>query len=217
MKKDLTIIETRFKELKEKGLSTLIPDGIVNIEKYNNAKIKIMWVLKEPHDENNGGWDMREFLSRPENLTQRKDNWQWKRTYKMLMLVTWGILHNLQSYDKTLNDWGRIGDEKMLSILNDIAYINLKKTSGNSGSYEPEIRAAYKTNKEMIWLQINTIKPDIVICGGTYKFIKNDIKLLSKNQSAFISNNHPNLRGHKRDADYYNEIMTEIKQKTEVN
>jgi hypothetical protein len=54
---------------------------------------------------------MRDFLINPENLTKRKDNWKWKNSYKMLMLVTWGILHDLQSYDKTLNDWARLGDE----------------------------------------------------------------------------------------------------------
>lgn len=194
MEKDLALIENRFNELKESGTPSLIPDGIVNVEKYKKAKIKIMWILKEPHDEGNGGWDMRDFLKQPENLTKRKDNWPWKGTYKMLMQLTWGILHDFQSHEKTLNDWHRLGDEKVLSILNEIAYINLKKTPGHrNSSYDPEIRAAYKTNKELIWLQINAIKPDFVICGGTYKFIKRDIKLLSKNQSVFINNNHPNL------------------------
>jgi len=126
-------------------------------------------------------------------------------------------LHDFQSYDSTISDWRKLGDEKMLSILNEIAYINLKKTPGRSGSYPPEIRAAYKNNKELIWLQINSIKPDFVICGGTYTFMERDLKLLNKNQSVFINNNHPNLRGNKTDIDYYNEVLSEIKQKTTPN
>jgi len=218
MENDLTLIENRFNKLKESGIPNLIPDGIVNIEKYKKTRIKIMWLLKEPHDKGSGGWDMRDFLKHSENLTKRNDNWSWKRTYKMLMQLTWGILHDFQSHEKTINDWNRLGDENILSIFNEIAYINLKKTPGHSGSYDPEIRAAYKNNKELIWLQINTIKPDVVICGGTYKFIDIDIEQLSKNQSLlFINTNHPNLRGHKRDIDYYNEVLTEIKQNTDNN
>ena len=190
-----------------------VKDGIINIEKYKVAKPKILWILKEPHDKGNGGWDMRDFLINPKNLTERKDNWKWKKTYKMLMLVTWGILHDFQSYDKTLHDWGRLGDEEMLFVINEIALINLKKTPGGSSSPPPVIRAAYKTNKEIIWLQINTVKPDVVICGGTYQFIKKDIDQLSKSQCVFIDNYHPNFRSHKNHIDYYNEILTDIKLK----
>ncbi|VAW25026.1 hypothetical protein MNBD_BACTEROID01-2769, partial [hydrothermal vent metagenome] len=78
-------------------------------------------------------------------------------------------------------------------------------------------QAAYKNNKELIWMQIKTIKPDFVICGGTYTFIERDIKLLNKNRSVFINNNHPNLRGHKTDLNYYNEVLGEIKQKADIN
>lgn len=173
-----------------------------------------MWLLKEPHDEENGGWDMRDFLKRPENLTQRTtDNWPWKKTYKNIMLTTWGILHNFQSYEKTLEDWKKYGDEKILSILNEIAYINLKKTPGGSSGYTPTIRAAYKNNKKLIWLQINTIKPDVVICGGTYQIIKKDIDQLNNSKCAFIDNYHPAFRGNKTANDYYNEILTDFKLK----
>jgi len=218
MEKELAIIETHFKKLIENDMPNLISDGIIDIEKYKNSKIKIMWILKEPHDKGKGGWDMRNFLKRPENLTQRNDNWQWKRTYKNLMLSTWGILHNFQSYEKTLEDWKKYGNEKILSILNEIAYINLKKTPGKSSSYPPEIRAAYKNNKKLIWMQINAIKPDFVICGDTYEFIEKDIKLLSVHQSVFIKNYHPNFRKIKKDdRTYYNEILSEIKLKSNIN
>ena len=213
IEKELELIEALFDDQKKAGNFNLIKAGIINIEKYKVAKPKILWILKRPHDKGNGGWDMRDFLINPENLTKRKDNWKWKKTYKMLMLVTWGILHDFQSYDKTLHDWGRLGDEEMLSALKEIALINLKKMPGHSRSYPPEIRVAYETNKEITWLQINTIKPDVVICGGTYQFIKKDIDQLNNSQCVFIDNYHPNFRRHKKHIDYYNEIMTDVKLK----
>jgi hypothetical protein len=212
MENKLHLIEEQMINLKKTTMPNLIFDGIVNVERYEKARIKILWILKEPHDKGNGGWDMRDFLKNPKELTKRTDKWVWKRTFKMMMEVTWGILKNNQSHDKTINDWKNLNDEAMLDIFNDIAYINIKKTPGQSGSYDPEIRDAYKLNKELIWKQINAFKPDVVICGGTYKYFQNDINQLCEIKSlTFINNNHPNLRGHKRDIDYYNEIINQMK------
>lgn len=212
MDEELKRIDAYFEELLENEMPNIISDGIINIHKYRNAKIKIMWILKEPHDKGNGGWDMRSFLKNPENLTKRNDKWQWKRTYKNIMLSTWGILHNFQSYEKTLEDWEKYGNEEILSILNEIAYINLKKTPGKSSSYPPEIRTAYNDHKNLIWMQINAIKPDYVICGGTYEFIKEDIKLYHEHSAIFINNYHPNFRKVKKDdKTYYDEILSDIK------
>jgi len=213
MVKELENIEAHFRELLKKGMTNLISDGIVNPEKYKNAKIKLLWILKEPHDKGNGGWDMRNFLITPENLTKRTDKWPWKKTYKNIMLSTWGILHDFQSYEKTLEDWRKFGDEEILSILNEIAYINLKKTPGKSKSYKPEIRSAYKKHQKLIWSQINAIKPDFAICGGTYEFIKKDIQLYNEHSIVFINNYHPGFikKNVKSDKVYYQEILNEIK------
>ncbi|MDD3878136.1 MAG: hypothetical protein PHT69_16070 [Bacteroidales bacterium] len=211
--KELTIIENHFKQLKESGVK-LIPDGIVNKEMYQNARLKILWILKEPDDNSGTSWDMRDFLKSPRNLTVRDDNWNWKRTYKMIMLVSWGILNNFQSYEKTLSDWENQGNEKTLWVLNEIAFINLKKTGGASNSYPPTIRNAYNKFKELIWLQINTFKPDIAICGGTYEFINKDISQYCTENIQFVNNYHPNFRRGKNHMVYYNEILEEAKKHT---
>jgi hypothetical protein len=69
-------LRAKEKEIAEKinaitsGVEGLFPivDGIIDAEKYLEAKYKILWMLKEPHDEwvtmkktgqkRNGGWDL---------------------------------------------------------------------------------------------------------------------------------------------------------------
>lgn len=57
--------------------------------------------------------------------------------------------------------------EDISSILEDIAYINLKKTHGGTTSDMKIIEEAYSESQELIHCQIKTYKPDIIIGGGT--------------------------------------------------
>lgn len=208
-------IESRFNELK-KGNKSIIPDGIIKLDRYNKAKFKMLWVLKEPHCENGGGWDMSDFLSNPSDLLIRKDKFSWLKTYKLIMLTSWGILNDLQSWEKSLDVWNKQGSAKLLEVLSDIAYINLKKTPGGSSSSPASIANSFKANKDLIIDQIKAYQPDCTICGGTYKLLFpffEQYAVLSKNR--FVNAYHPNQRKMPHQQYYYS-IINQVKLLTNI-
>ncbi|PKP35390.1 MAG: hypothetical protein CVU00_02615 [Bacteroidetes bacterium HGW-Bacteroidetes-17] len=209
-KNEIKNVENYFAELR-KADKSIIKDGIVNHEKYKAINIKLLWILKEPHCNNGGGWAMKEHLSSPKGLINRTDDFKWKNTYKLMMLCTWGIFRDFQSWKKSLDDWSKLGSEKLLEVFNDIALINIKKTLGGSASKNRQIKNAFNTNKELIVMQIKEYEPDIIICGGTHHFIRDIIEetgALSRNK--FVKAYHPNQKSISHE-NYYNYVLSDAK------
>lgn len=144
---------------RSKGNLKPIYDGIVDLKKYNNAQYKIMWILKEVSGSNNkGGWDICEDFLKDNKF---KEYSRWKATLAPIIYASYGILHELPT-------WGKLPEvEDISSILEHIAYINLKKTHGGTTSHMPTIKKAYSESQELIHCQIKTYKPDIIIGGKT--------------------------------------------------
>jgi len=67
----------------------------------------------------------------------------------------------------------------LIDILKSIAIINIKKLPGLAKSEDKKIQDAYNLYKFIILKQITDYEPDIIICGNTFKYMKDDIlKLL---------------------------------------
>ena len=178
-------------------------DGIINIDRYYDSKYKILWILKEPNSKNAGGWDMRDFIAN--DLHSYKN---WKKTYKMIILSTVGLLNNFKRWDNNL----RYSENENMDILKSIAYINLKKEPGNSTSKDRVIKKSFNQNKNLIFKQIELCNPDIIIFGGTYKyFTSEDIKTISQDEKIIlVSSSHPNARI--KHEDIYNNIISTVKE-----
>jgi len=118
-KNDIKQIDDLIEEIKNDRFHA-IKDGIVELSLYEKSKLKILWILKEPNceGEDTGGWDMRNFIA---NDLRSYSNW--KRTWKMMILTTWGLLNNFPDWDEKLKYW----EDDYVSILKNIAFINLKK------------------------------------------------------------------------------------------
>lgn len=139
-------------------------DGIVDLKKYNNAKHKIMWILKEPNH-TKGGWDICEDYLK--NSQFKKDYSKWQATLGSIIQVTFGILNELPEWEKLPKM------EDISSALEHIAFINVKKVPGGSTSDGSEIYQAYKKpeSQKLIHCQIETYKPDIIIGGATMSIL----------------------------------------------
>lgn len=189
-------------------------DGIVNIEKYINSKYKILWVLKEANDTSDGGnWDMRDdFLSN----SQFKKYARWKTTFSIILSITYGLLNDFVSWEELPEL-----DEIDGNILENIAYINLKKIPGGAQANETKIYEAYQKSKQLIMKQIELYAPDFVIITGNKLSImagdlgidqyniKSDIqnaKYTKHNDIVFIDTFHPAQRKIKHQ-DFYESIM----------
>ena len=146
-------------------------DGIVNKEFYKNARVKILWILKEVnHDGNISDWDMTKILQ--EIITKTGIKTGWERTFGPIVHTTYGILNQ-----KLRTEIPYYYDEpEIVNVLKEIAYINVKTTSGNSFTYSSELKEAYIENKTQLFKKINDINPQLIIYGGTFYLFQNDIK-----------------------------------------
>lgn len=56
-----------------------------------------------------------------------------------------------------------------------IATVNIKKSAGkgtNDETYDPALKRAVKNYYDLIKDEISLIKPDLVICGATFTYVK---------------------------------------------
>jgi hypothetical protein len=144
------------------------------IEKYNNAKFRVLWILKEVNDtQNGGGWDLREFLSE----STFKDYSRWKKTFSIPLSVTHGLFNNFLTWE-LLPELDEIDGD----ILEYIAYINLKKIPGGAKANSTQIYEAYQKTKNLILSHIKLFEPDIVIvCGENLYLLLDDVGILPNN------------------------------------
>jgi hypothetical protein len=183
-------------------------DGIINAEFYKNSALKILWILKEVnHDGDISDWDMTEILQ--DIKTDKGMEKGWEKTFGPIVYTTYGILKN-----KMWDEIPYYSDKpEIIDILKEIAYINVKKTSGNSTTHFSTLESAYKENKTLLFGQINKINPSIIIYGGTYYLFENDIEENVKNKNIkHIDAYHPAQRQITHEK-YFNQIVEEVNRK----
>jgi len=149
--------------------SKLIPDGIVDIQKYLSSSVKILWILKEVNS-NDENWDLRDALN-GEIKVEKGLKEGWERTFTPVIYTTLGILNN--------EDWHTMGDFKLnpdlIDCMQQVAYINVKKIGGGSNASDNEIKNFYQENKEVLNEQIQLINPDVIIFGNTMNYFEDGI------------------------------------------
>jgi hypothetical protein len=205
-----------------------ITDGIIDIEKYFNAKYKILWILKEPYDEFDdegkpfgGGWGLDEAIRPKQSIHEFTGG---RPTFKPMIYTSWGILNDFCLWDD-MDNVERA--PTMLDALKSIAYINVKKLPGYTTSHHTVIEYAYHQHKEILLKQIEYYNPDIIIGGSTlYNFYQdlgisrellqsNDsVNYIIKDNKIFIEAYHPAQRSGTTGVSqekYCNDIINSVK------
>jgi hypothetical protein len=157
-------------------------DGIVDLDNYMATTPKILWILKEPYDDEEngvatgGGWHFsRDFLTKEDFYTRMGRS---RVTWHPITYVTYGILNGFIGW----NEMSFIRDDRsMLDVIRKIAVINVKKLPGftrtkDSGS----IALAYQMNKALLHKQIDTYNPDIIIGGSTLHLFYDELGIRQK-------------------------------------
>lgn len=146
-------------------------DGIINFEKYSTNPVKILWILKEPSSSESGLiWrdEIKKLNNESGNLGA------YSKTFSNIVYVTNGLLKR-----KKWSDVNWIKDEpKIVDVLEEIAFINIKKSPGGSVSNYNDLAEYYEKYKEITLEQIKAFKPNIIIGGNTIKFLINDLKII---------------------------------------
>ena len=209
------MIQKQIDEFREKIKSvyndnSVVTDGIIDLDAFNNSTSKILWILKEPYGA--GAFDYSNYLKDfkfGESFPTSGNMWS------KMIYTTYGILNDFEL-------WNDIGDLKKYRDVFDarlsFALINLKKIPGFTESTDNEIISSYQEYKDLIHEQIEFINPDIIICGSTLKFLDFDINrtnpLCAGDLKGYIFQNrlfidayHPSFPGIKHE-NYGNEIIT---------
>lgn len=140
-------------------------DGIISKEDWNDCEVKVLFVLKETNKAK-----QNIILAINRALTTKKSGW-WKG--KVLRRVgRWA--YGLQNYDGEIP---ALSDAKLNAkkAIKNIAYINIRKTAGGARTNKTSFDAHTEEFAPYVRRQIELIKPDIVVLGGTYKQVKKHI------------------------------------------
>lgn len=143
-----------------------IRDGILNVSEYLKSPIKILWILKEAHSDDNSLSDMRpNLISLSDNENPDNIDPLWGPTWRTVANVTYGIFEK-----KNMKDIPNMNGNapEVLKHMHRIAHINVKKYAGGSIAVDSELSRFYKTYKELLHEQIEIINPDVMIFGGTF-------------------------------------------------
>jgi len=190
-----TILENEIYKLAQaNGLSSAvlepITDGIYSAKDYLSSPLKLMWILKEPYDDKDangnptgGGWSI------PKDLFGPNHKYFCDKTSRVVTYTTYCIIQNKR--------WNEVpyfeDDPSVADQLQNIAYINLSKMPASTKSSDSAISSNYQIWKDIIRKQIELYNPDILICGNTFKFIKDDFvgtnKVLYKNIDDMVGAN----------------------------
>lgn len=179
----------------------LISDGIINEEQYYNSKIKILWILKEPYDEQNnegGGWSLtKDILAKDDYIQTLAPS---KSTWYPIVYASYGLLSNFTRFD----DMGNIpNDQEMVRCIKKIAFINVQKLAACTTTDFSNIVEAYKQHRIILLKQIQVYNPDIIIGGSTMGLFAHDLGLAAsdkykdhwiKDQRAYLNVYHPAQR-----------------------
>ena len=178
-------------------------DGILLPKVWDTQSTKIAFILKEPND---GFYNIRGSSYDPRSGNS-KSFWRninmWSYTVKQL----------LGGASITYDDaYSRKED-----AVGHIAYINLKKRhEGLSVSDHADIQGYVDSDWEFIEHQLRIVSPDVLFCGGTYRYIRNRMvttrladKVFSTPGRTIIDFYHPSCRiGYKRTFEILNGTLS---------
>lgn len=156
-------------------------DGAVDPEYYLNKKDRLMFLLKETNGNNNDGssatkltdWDYMEWVraqacrTEPLYRSVYRNLAMWARQFDMYATGKAPVADDL------IDENGLIIDDELCKSLSGIAVINLKKSWGTEQTDWAEMNRYIEgdpVRKEILLHQVDELKPNLVLCGGTFDF-----------------------------------------------
>jgi hypothetical protein len=143
-----------------------IKDGIVDPHRWISARPKILLLLKEAYHEESGFWDLRDYVRQeaPDPHGTLRNSAYW--CYAIQSMVR-GSLPPVPFQDTRKCEY-----DKAVEFLRSSAVVNIKKSEGTSTSSDEDIARCAKKDGLFIQQQIEWIKPDVVVCGNTWKHVE---------------------------------------------
>ena len=144
-----------FEQWKRATQGELILDGVVDEAKYSSSPRQLLFILKEANYPGSEGWDLKEHVAQGE----------WANTWNNITRWTRAI-HALPE-ELPWESLSKIGREERVETLNKIAFMNLNKRTGGTGTANREaIEAAVQEDEGFIRKQIAIYGANYIICCG---------------------------------------------------
>ncbi len=169
-----------------------VRDGIINEQFYETASPKILFIAKEPNNPKQDAGDFREWW---------KEEIAYTFSYR-LSEWSYGLLNNFPQYDDI---WTKKGSA--LKAIQNIAFMNIKKSGGGGNSEYDRMIEHVKMNFNFLHRQIDIISPDIIITGTSWNELRDglfpnikwtksgyDILIGKHNNAKVIDYYHPSSR-----------------------
>lgn len=176
-----------FSETDDNTGETFVPDflmdGVIHPDKYNEAKIKILFLNREPNDDGASDWlnhTLRTKIENNERIFTNKNNNDFTLNLlgEYLVIQLLSIEDSVIMTDDEINDWvtNRVNryPDQFQDFMLYTAYINLKKIGGG-----PKIDSQEKKNKvieatargwKIIEKQIIYFNPTIIVGGNISRY-----------------------------------------------
>jgi hypothetical protein len=182
-----------------------VEDGIIDLAEWVQAGTQVLFILRET----NGYRGSIAALIRKASTTHASSKLWDRPTFHNVGRWAHGLLH---ATDATFPGFDAAHTNRKTALLA-CAFINLKKTTGGARATEAVEQA---TVRDALFLreQIDLINPQVVVCGGTYKAIKQHLypairRLAPRVHEAggrlFINANHPSYL--KKTAEMYDDVV----------
>lgn len=182
-----------------------VEDGIIDLAKWVQAGTQILFILRETN-----GYRRSMAALIHKACTTHPSSGLWDRpTFHNVGRWAHGLLH---ATDATLPSFETAHKNRKTALLA-CAFINLKKTTGGARATEA---VEHSTARDAIFLreQIELINPQVVVCGGTYKAIKQHLypairkvgpRVHEVDGRLFINANHPSYL--KKTTEMYEDVV----------
>jgi hypothetical protein len=167
--KSINIILDEF-EQRPQPESGIIRDGIIDYSRWQKAKKRILFIVKEgytpdPEGKPDGlstkGWDLCKDL--------RESPGFYGNTWREAAYWSHGIMH---SKDGIFPQLSKLNTDEVLDTFRSTAVMNVKKTPGGKTSNWDELAEYVLKHRDLLKKQIDLIAPEVIICGGTWGLIK---------------------------------------------
>jgi len=147
----------------------VIYDGIADLNKYLSSEKKILFLLKESYETKGCyKWQVGKIYE-PNKIRKYP-------TLKRIGYIVHGVRNNIL-YESII----KASNIVLAADIESIAWVNINKIAAKSRS-EHNLTKKYLIWKEIIKEQIDVFDPEIVICGNTLQYIKNDFDITAENK-----------------------------------
>ncbi len=202
----------------------VLVDGVLNFERYVNAKKRILWVLKQDID--NGQKSISEAIELYGDQYIRSSP-----TWRRLAQVSTGILTSQLDFDKIKP----MINEELRPYLQSTAIIEVQKNKGESTTSVQTVQGGFETYKDLIFRQIKAYLPDImIVCWGeealkpiteqlfqlytgvpyridwSVEQREANVAVTKQEENFFLWTTHPSYFKGIKDADFFDTIMRAV-------